>query len=189
MHVLSPPPPAPTAPSPDSPRGEPLDDEGFPSMDRPIPYEPRLHDWVDATPFRAHLMHLTFSTGLPWPAVAVASGLSLRLADRLLHARQGRRLRRIPPLAAIGLMAWSPVALDASARSWLPAYHSGRLARQLVGDGWDPGRLARFCQLEETELLALLTGRSHGCRLGTTWSLEAAERVLEARRPARAAAA
>ena len=51
--------------------------------------------WVDAAPFRAQLRYLMASTSLSAEEVAAAVGISARLADRLLHGRKGRPLRRV----------------------------------------------------------------------------------------------
>ena len=51
--------------------------------------------WVDAAPFRAQLRYLMANTSLSAEEVAVAVGISVRLADRLLHGRNGRLLRRV----------------------------------------------------------------------------------------------
>ena len=51
--------------------------------------------WVDAAPFRAQLGYLMANTSLPADEVARAVGISARLAERLLHGRNGRPLRRV----------------------------------------------------------------------------------------------
>lgn len=51
--------------------------------------------WVDATPFRAQLRYLMASAYLSADEVAAAAGISARLADCLLHGRNGRPLRRV----------------------------------------------------------------------------------------------
>ena len=53
--------------------------------------------WVDAAPFRAQLRYLMASASLSAGEVAAAAGISARLAERLLHGRNGRALRRISP--------------------------------------------------------------------------------------------
>ena len=53
--------------------------------------------WVDAAPFRAQLRYLMASTSLSAEEVAAAVGISARLAERLLHGRNGRPLRRVSP--------------------------------------------------------------------------------------------
>jgi hypothetical protein len=51
--------------------------------------------WVDAAPFRAQLHYLMASTSLSAEEVAAAVGISARLAQHLLHGRNGRPLRRV----------------------------------------------------------------------------------------------
>ncbi len=53
--------------------------------------------WEDAAPFRAQLRYLMASASLSAEEVAAAAGISARLADRLLHGRNGRALRRVSP--------------------------------------------------------------------------------------------
>jgi transcriptional regulator with XRE-family HTH domain len=60
---------------------------------RAVPDESQY--WVDAAPFRAQLRYLMASTSLSAEEVATAAGISARLADRLLHGRNGRALRRV----------------------------------------------------------------------------------------------
>lgn len=58
-------------------------------------YDPEQEGvWVDATPFRAHLMHL-LATGLTEPVIARLAGVSIRSVDHLAHGRRGRPVRRI----------------------------------------------------------------------------------------------
>ncbi len=51
--------------------------------------------WVDAAPFRAQLRYLMANTSLSAEEVAAAVGIPARLAERLLHGRNGRPLRRV----------------------------------------------------------------------------------------------
>jgi hypothetical protein len=51
--------------------------------------------WVDAAPFRAQLRYLMAGACMSADEVAAAVGISARLADRLLHGRNGRPLRRV----------------------------------------------------------------------------------------------
>ena len=51
--------------------------------------------WVDAAPFRAQLRYLMASISLSAEEVAAAVGISARLAQHLLHGRNGRALRRV----------------------------------------------------------------------------------------------
>ncbi len=51
--------------------------------------------WVDAAPFRAQLRYLMGNASLSADEVAAAVGISSRLAERLLHGRNGRPLRRV----------------------------------------------------------------------------------------------
>ena len=62
---------------------------------RAVPDDSRY--WVDAAPFRAQLRYLMASTSLSAEEVAAAAGISARLADHLLHGRNGRALRRVSP--------------------------------------------------------------------------------------------
>lgn len=67
--------------------------------------------WVDAAPFRAQLHHLMGSTALTLDEVAVAAGISTRLAEHLVHGRNGRALRRVSEETGRRLMALSVTQL------------------------------------------------------------------------------
>ena len=76
--------------------------------------------WVDADPFRAHLAHVSLGSGLPWPVIALHAGVSVRLADVLLHGRDGRRVRRIAPRDAAGLLSTSVESALTLRHTWVP---------------------------------------------------------------------
>ena len=67
--------------------------------------------WVDAAPFRAQLRYLMASASSSAEEVAAAAGISARLADRLLHGRNGRALRRISPETGRRLLRLSVKAI------------------------------------------------------------------------------
>jgi len=77
--------------------------------------------WVDAGPFRAQLRFLMASGSLTVDDVAAVAGISARLADRLLHGRDGRPLRRISPDTARRLIQISDQQVQALRRIMVPA--------------------------------------------------------------------
>jgi hypothetical protein len=76
--------------------------------------------WVDAGPFRAQLRYLMASGSLSVDDVAAVAGISARLADRLLHGRNGRPVRRISPETARRLIQVSDQHVQALRRIMVP---------------------------------------------------------------------
>lgn len=125
----------------------------LPALDRPKTL------WVDAAPFRAHLRHVCDATGLPWPVLAMRAGVSLALADHLLHGRGGRRIRRITRDAAQRLLSLSP---DAEARlgfEWVSSSLSGRLVTAFVRRGWSAPAIADAAGVDLRVVRALMGER------------------------------
>lgn len=98
--------------------------------------------WVAADPFRAHLAHVCAVTGLPWQVVALHAGVSVRMAEGLLHGRRGRRLRRIPRDCAQRILALSPAMVASSENAWVSAQSTGRRLAWLLSRGVPAQRLA-----------------------------------------------
>lgn len=134
-------------------------------------------EWVAAEPFRAHVRHLVAVSGLPWPAVAVAAGLSVTMLDHLLHGRRGRPLLRISPLVAAALFVLDPHELARAARAWVPVQRTRDTLLGLLAEGADLGGLSRFSGLPRATLAAIAAGDTPGCRQRSAWLIDAAERV------------
>jgi hypothetical protein len=81
--------------------------------------------WVDARPFRAQLHYLMASGSLTVDDVAAVAGISARVAERLLHGRDGRPLRRISPDTARRLIQISHQHVRALRRIMVPAGRPG----------------------------------------------------------------
>src|SRR5215218_29518 len=92
--------------------------------------------WVDAGPFRAQLQHLMASGSLSVDDVAAVAGISARVADRLLHGRNGRQLRRISPDTARRLIQVSDQQVRALRRIMVPAAPARLQLRRLHRAGW-----------------------------------------------------
>lgn len=135
-------------------------------------------EWVDATPFRAHLHYLVGASGLSGRVVAEHCGVPTRLADRLLvvgeglgtpaSVRQGagtpiRRARRISHFYAARLLAVRPV--DLLDLRWRQVSSAGTLRRldRVVAGGLDLRAFASTVQASATELEQLRTHRWSTC--------------------------
>jgi hypothetical protein len=137
--------------------------------------------WVDAGPFRAQLRYLMASGSLTVEDVAALAGISARLADRLLHGRDGRQLRRISPDTARRLIQISNQHVQALRRIVVPAAPARLQLRRLYRAGWDDLAIARRVRCAVPELVELACG-SDTCSLLLTVRLTAAARAEDSLR-------
>lgn len=112
--------------------------------------------WVPSAPFRAHLHLLLDGTGLPWPVMAWAAGVPLRLVGRLLNTPGSRRLPKLPAESAQRLLRLSQSHLTELNRLQVPAQQTAQLLASMLADGCPPAQLARYCRLSRSELSATL---------------------------------
>ena len=137
----------------------------------------RLCDqWVDAGPFRAQLRYLMASGSLSVDDVAAVAGISTRLADRLLHGRNGRQLRRISPDTARRLIQVSDQQVQALRRIMVPAAPARLHLRRLYRAGWENLAIAQRVRVAAPELIDLAAG-SDSCSLLLAIRLTAAVRA------------
>ncbi len=136
--------------------------------------------WVDAAPFRAHVRHAMAVADVPWPAVAVAAGVSVPAVRALLSGRAGRPQTRIEPRLAARLLRVDARELTAMRVTRVPSALTAERLRQLLADGVDPLRMARWCQIGPDELTALVDGDAGSCARLTEALVLAAERLREA---------
>jgi hypothetical protein len=132
--------------------------------------------WVDAGPFRAHLRYLMASGSLSVDDVAAVAGISARMAERLLHGRNGRPLRRISPDTARRLIQISDQQVQALRRIMVPAAPARLQLRRLHRVGWDNLAIAERLGLAAPELVELAAGVG-SCSLLLTVRLTAAARA------------
>jgi len=137
--------------------------------------------WVDAGPFRAQLRYLMASGSLTVEDVAALAGISARLADRLLHGRDGRQLRRISPDTARRLIQISNQHVQALRRIVVPAAPARLQLRRLYRAGWDDLAIARRVRVAVPELVELACG-SDTCSLLLAVRLTAAARAEDSLR-------
>jgi transcriptional regulator with XRE-family HTH domain len=137
--------------------------------------------WVDAGPFRAQLRFLMASGSLTLEDVAAVAGISARLADRLLHGRDGRQLRRISPDTARRLIQISDQQVQALRRIMVPAAPARLQLRRLSRAGWDDLAIARRIRVAVPELVELACG-ADTCSLLLTVRLTAAARAEDSLR-------
>ncbi|HEU4909428.1 MAG TPA: hypothetical protein VFT17_11215 [Propionibacteriaceae bacterium] len=132
--------------------------------------------WVDAGPFRAQLRSLMASGSLSVDDVAAVAGISARLADRLLHGRNGRPVRRISPEIARRLIQVSDQHVQALPRIMVPAAQARLQLGRLYRAGWDDLTIAERVRVAAPELIELATG-ADTCSLLLTVRLTAAARA------------
>ena len=131
--------------------------------------------WVDARPFRAQLRYLMASGSLSVEDVAAVAGISARLAERLLHGRDGRPLRRISPDTARRLLQVSDQQVRALRRIMVPAAPARLQLQRLHGAGWDDLLIAERVRVAAPERVELAAG-ADTCSLLLTIRLTAAAR-------------
>jgi hypothetical protein len=132
--------------------------------------------WVDATPFRAQLRFLMASGSLTVDDVAAVAGISVRLADRLLHGRDGRPVRRISPDTARRLIQVSGEHVQALRRTMVPAAPARLQLRRLHRAGLENLVIAERVRIAVPELVELASG-ADTCSLLLTVRLTAAARA------------
>ena len=120
---------------------------------------PEHHDWVLAAPFRAHLRQLHAMTGLPWPVLALAAGVSPALVRHLVLGHRGRQLRRLSPVSARRLLRLDAARLAELATEWVPAQTTAERVARLLAAGCDPEALARWCRVSPSQLVELTQAR------------------------------
>jgi hypothetical protein len=132
--------------------------------------------WVDAAPFRAQLRYLMASGSLTVGDVAAVAGISARLADRLLHGRDGRPVRRISPETARRLIQISDQQVQALRRIMVPAAPARVQLRRLRRAGLEDVAIAEQLCVAVPELVELASG-ADTCSLLLTVRLTAAARA------------
>jgi hypothetical protein len=132
--------------------------------------------WVDAAPFRAQLRYLMASGSLSVGDVAAVAGISARLADRLLHGRDGRPVRRISPDTARRLIQVSDQQVQALRRITVPAAPARLPLRRLHRAGLENLAIAERVRIAVPELIELSSG-ADTCSLLLTVRLTAAARA------------
>jgi hypothetical protein len=137
--------------------------------------------WVDAGPFRAQLHFLMASGSLTADDVAAVAGISARLADRLLHGRDGRPLRRISPDTARRLIQISDQQVQALRRIMVPAAPARLQLCRLHRAGLEDSAIAERVRVAVPELLELASG-ADTCSLLLTVRLTAAARAEDSSR-------
>ncbi|HJV14172.1 MAG TPA: hypothetical protein VJ625_09800 [Propionibacteriaceae bacterium] len=132
--------------------------------------------WVDAGPFRAQLRYLMASGSLSVEEVAAVTGISASLADRLLHGRNGRPLRRISPDTARRLIQVSDQHVRALRRIMVPAVPARLQLCRLYRAGWQNLGIAQRVRVSVPDLVELAAG-AEMCSLLLTVRLTATARA------------
>ena len=132
-------------------------------------------DWVDAAPFRAQIRHLTAAFSLHTEDVAAAAGISARLAEHLVHGRNGRLSRRITPDIARRLLRLSDDQVRFLGRLRVPSGPARLQLDRLRRAGWDDLRIAERVGVSAPDLEAATTATT--CSQLLTIRLTAAARA------------
>jgi plasmid maintenance system antidote protein VapI len=143
-------------------------------------YAPRheaTDQWVDAGPFRAQLRYLMASGSLSVDDVAAVAGISARMADRLLHGRNGRPLRRISPDTARRLIQISDQHVQGLRRIMVSSALARLQLRRLYRAGWENLAIAHRVRVPAPELIELAAG-AETCSLLLTVRLTATARAV-----------
>jgi hypothetical protein len=135
-------------------------------------------DWVDAAPFRAQIRHLMAAFSLHIEDVAAAAGISARLAEHLVHGRNGRLTRRISPDIARRLLRLSDDQVRFLGRLRVPAGPARVQLARLRRAGWDDLSIAERVGVSAPDLECLATTATT-CSQLLTVRLTAAARANE----------
>jgi hypothetical protein len=126
-------------------------------------YDPEQEGvWVDATPFRAHLMHL-LATGLTEPVIARLAGVSARSVTHLAHGRRGRPVRRICGDTGRRLLRITTMEARAIRFRPVPVRPSRYRLRSMAAAGWTVPRLADDLGLSVAEVERVLDRGAATC--------------------------
>ena len=134
--------------------------------------------WVRAAPFRALVRHVIDVAGVPWPAFAIESAVSVTVVHTLLFGRGGRPMSRLNPRIAARLLRVGPSQLADLRRIHVRADATAERLVALLAGGSEPIRLARWCDLTGREFDSLVSGATPSCSRLTETLAVAAERTL-----------
>lgn len=111
--------------------------------------------WVDAAPFRALLGHLVAQTGTSWRVIAALLQVRPSQLQHLLFGRRGRRLHRISPELAAGLIALDEATIAALRTQTVPAAPTVSRLRAWQAIGGSLAEIADWCGADPAGLAAL----------------------------------
>lgn len=120
--------------------------------------EPNDWSWVEAAPFRAHLIWLIEATGIDRHTIAELTGVPTRLVGRLLGPR-GRALRRLPPHFARQLLLLTPRSITTCRSNRVPAERVRRVLLVLSQRGYPDTESSLLTGLEPTRLRRFRRGQ------------------------------
>jgi hypothetical protein len=112
--------------------------------------------WVQAAPFRAHLEAVAFESKIPWPALALAAGVSTELARHLLFGRNGRPISKITSQCGIRLLGLNTATAKGLRNSYVPSQPTQNRVKQLLSQEASIPQLAAWCELPLAEFTAML---------------------------------
>lgn len=143
------------------------------------PSDAHPYAWVDAAPFRAHLLHVSTIAGLPWQVVALSAGVSISTATSLVRGRNGRRVRRLPRHAAHLLWAVTPQNVTALSHTWVGGGRTRQRLAELARRGHDPHELAAQMGVPREVTTALLAGANGPVTTAWAYGVLAAHELVD----------
>jgi len=120
-------------------------------------------DWVNAAPFRAHVVHLMNNAQVPWSVVAYEAGVPRAAVRTLLFGRNGHVRPKIAYHLGELLLALRPDDLAWLRTGQVEAARTGRHLRALRARqiGWD--QISRLVQLDQPTCQAIAAGQQPYC--------------------------
>jgi hypothetical protein len=125
----------------------------------------RSQTWVDAAPFRAHVIHLMAAAELTVGALALLTGVPARVIARLMAEPEAGRpvVRKISGEMARQLLQVRNSDVRALRCRFVAADAVTARLRMLRRAGWSESRLATTLRVDRTSLTALLDGSASRC--------------------------
>ncbi|MFT3877232.1 MAG: hypothetical protein QM708_12530 [Propioniciclava sp.] len=111
--------------------------------------------WVDAAPFRAHLLHVSAATRLPWRVLAVHAGVPLKLAERVVARPVGQKLPAVYATRLLRLTAADGPRIR-TGQVW--AAGTAALLTAMLAAGASPAALASMLGCTADHVVALASG-------------------------------
>ncbi|MDR2896350.1 MAG: hypothetical protein LBV30_06840 [Propionibacteriaceae bacterium] len=119
--------------------------------------------WVDAAPFRAHVIRLMAQTGLPWAAIAYQARVPLNTCRTLVIGRDGHLRSRIPRDYALRLITLAPGQLYWLTHTEVDAGPAASRLRLLRAHGRSWQELSDLTGTAITTLTAIAHGELDQC--------------------------
>lgn len=124
---------------------------------------PARSDWVNAAPFRAHVVHLMNNAQVPWPVVAYQAGVPRAAVRTLLFGRNGHIRPKIAYRVGESLLALRPDDLAWLRTGQIDATRTGRHLRALRAYRLTWTQISHLVQLDQATCQAIAAGHQPWC--------------------------